>query len=165
MNGGTIQFREIWKCLLPRSLILIVGNFTSHSPKVGLLNMRGLGGDNCSVIPLRFTHIEKGHDIFQVLAILLMYHTSPWVDPLFGLICFLKLFLFNLARQQDSTFSASPLPPRQRDNHIISFFRKTCGSVLPLISPLQWEGTGVLFQPLFSNLFPSLKTGLNNNIS
>lgn len=60
MNGGTIQFSKIQKCLLPRGLILIGGNFTSHSPEVGLLNMRGLGGENCNVVPLHFTRIEKG---------------------------------------------------------------------------------------------------------
>lgn len=69
-------------------LTLIAGNFTSHSPEVGLLNMRGLGGENCNVVPLHFTHTEKGHDIFQVCVILVMYHTLPWVDPLLWIICF-----------------------------------------------------------------------------
>lgn len=56
VNGGTIKFRELWKFLLPRGLVLIEGNFTSHLPEVSLLNMRELGRQNCIVVPLHFTH-------------------------------------------------------------------------------------------------------------
>lgn len=86
---------EQWNNLIQRDLkiifyqgALIVGNFTSHLPEVSLLNMRGGRRQNCNVAPLHFSHIEKGPDIFQVRAILLMYHASPWVEPLLGIICF-----------------------------------------------------------------------------
>lgn len=74
-----------------------------------------------------------------------------------------------MARQQDSPFTASPLAPCQQDNHIISFFRRTCGCILPLISlllSLPWAGRGFLPQPLLSLLcfHQQQKTGLDKVI-
>ena len=69
-----------------------------------------------------------------------------------------------MARPQEFPFSATPLTARQRNNHITSFFRRTCSDVLPLISPLHSQGTIVLFRRLFLVLLPSIKAGSVNDV-
>lgn len=131
VNGGTIKFRELWKFLLPRGLVLIGGNFTSHLPEVSLLNIRELVRRNCNVVPLHFTHRKA---VIFFLSLCNPSRVTHFALTIVRDNMFLKALLFNWPN--DRIFYSSPLTSSQWDNHIISFFRKTCSSVLPLISPL-----------------------------
>lgn len=140
VNSGTIKFRETWRFFSPRGLALIAGNFTTHLPEVGLLNMRGLGRQNFKVVPLHFTHRDR----LWVHAILIVYHTSPWVESLLGIICF-KSVLFHLSHQQDFPSNASPLTPANKT--ITLFLFRNCSATH--LSLLCWQETVVLFYHIF----------------
>lgn len=90
-DGGTIQFREIWKCLLPKGPHIDSSNFTSHSPKVFLLNMRE---GNCSVGSFTF-HVPT-EELWCLSGLWNPAHVSHIAlgGSIVGDNMFLKAFLF-----------------------------------------------------------------------